>query len=83
MAEATEDVVVQAVMAVVAAVVIATRIRAGGAVEIEVHNRRTIRTDRRAIQIDPRAIQTELKNQGQRATGVRKRDTGSRSANDI
>jgi hypothetical protein len=72
-AEATADVVAQAVVAAVVAI----SIRAGGVVEIvEALNHRVIY---------PLAMirTTELRNQGQRATSVRKRDTGSRIASDI
>jgi hypothetical protein len=71
-AEATEDEVAQAVVAAVMAI----SIRAEGVVEVEVPNRRATRIDRRAIQ-------TELRNQGQCATGVRKRGIGSKIASDI
>jgi len=72
-AEATEDEVVQGVVAAVAAI----SIRAGGVVEIvEALNHRVLH---------PLAMirTTELRNQGQRATGVRKRGTGSKIATDI
>jgi hypothetical protein len=47
-AEATKDVVAQAVV-VQAVVVVAIGIRVGGVVEVEVPNRRATRIDRRAI----------------------------------
>jgi hypothetical protein len=76
-AEATEDVVVQAAMAAAMAVVVVEDTRAGGVAAIEV-------PDRRAIRIDPRAIQeTRSRSQDQCATGVRKRGTGRRTASDI